>query len=170
MVCAAHNNEPSIVVEFRARERWPGWAVEGEGFVPLHRITKSIDFCYGHRLVGYAGKCRYLHGHNGVLEVDIDAEVLDEMGMVVDFGEVRDLVKGWVDEHIDHRMVLSRLDPVVPLLVESGEPVYLLDENPTAENLARHIFENVETLGMTLSEVRLWETPTNLATYRLHTR
>lgn len=134
--------------------------------MPLHRITKSIEFCYGHRLVGYAGKCRYLHGHNGLLEVDVDAERLDDMGMVVDFGEVRDLVKGWVDEHIDHRMVLSRLDPVAPVLIESGEPVYLLDENPTAEYMARHIFEKVEALGMTLSEIRLWETPTNLATYR----
>ena len=136
--------------------------------MPLYRITKAIDFCYGHRLIDYAGKCRYLHGHNGRLEVDIDAEALDNMGMVADFGDVRDLVKGWIDEHIDHRMVLSRLDPLVPLLVESGEPVYLLDENPTAENLARHIFEKVLEQGMTLSEVRLWETPTSLATYRRH--
>jgi len=165
-VCAAHNSEPSIVVEFRARERRPGWAVEGEGFVPLHRITKSIEFCYGHRLVGHSGKCRFLHGHNGLLEVDVDAEELDAMGMVVDFGEVRDLVKGWVDEHIDHRMVLSRNDPVVPILLESGEPLYLMDENPTAESLARHIFEKVSELGMTLSEIRLWETPSNLATYK----
>ena len=145
-----------------------GWVAWGEGFVPLYRITKAIDFCYGHRLIDYAGKCRYLHGHNGRLEVDIDAEALDNMGMVADFGDVRDLVKGWIDEHIDHRMVLSRLDPLVPLLVESGEPVYLLDENPTAENLARHIFEKVLEQGMTLSEVRLWETPTSLATYRQH--
>ena len=134
--------------------------------MPLHRITKAIDFCYGHRLIDYAGKCRYLHGHNGRLEVDIDAEALDDMGMVADFGAVKDLVKGWIDQHIDHRMVLSRLDPLVPLLVESGEPVYLLDENPTAENLARHIFEKVSEQGITLSEVRLWETPTSLATYR----
>ena len=42
------------------------------------------------------GKCRYLHGHNGVLEVDIEGESLDERGMVMDFGEVGDLVKGWV--------------------------------------------------------------------------
>jgi len=116
--------------------------------------------------VGHSGKCRFLHGHNGLLEVDVDAEELDAMGMVVDFGEVRDLVKGWVDEHIDHRMVLSRNDPVVPILLESGEPLYLMDENPTAESLARHIFEKVSELGMTLSEIRLWETPSNLATYK----
>ena len=134
--------------------------------MPLHQITKVIEFCYGHRLLGYVGKCRYLHGHNGLLEVDVDAEALDTMGMVMDFGKVRDVVKGWVDEHIDHRMVLSRLDPVVPLLAESGEPLYLMDENPTAENMARHIFEKVNELGMPLSEIRLWETPTNLATYR----
>ena len=44
--------------------------------------------------------------------------------------------------------------------------MYLLDENPTAENLARHIFENVSQLGVSLSEVRLWETPSSYATYR----
>ena len=50
-----------------------------------HKITKSIDFCYGHRLLEYDGKCKHLHGHNGLIEVDIEADSLDDLGMVMDF-------------------------------------------------------------------------------------
>ena len=133
--------------------------------MPLHRVTRTIEFCYGHRLLDYKGKCRHLHGHNGLLEVDVDAEELDDLGMVMDFGDVRDLVKSWIDENIDHRMVLWRRDPLAAVLTGMGEPVYLLDENPTAENLARHIFLQVSKQGLRLSEVRLWETPSSCATY-----
>jgi 6-pyruvoyltetrahydropterin/6-carboxytetrahydropterin synthase len=134
--------------------------------VPLHRVTTAIEFCYGHRLLDYEGKCRYLHGHNGLLEVAVDAEELNEQGMVMDFGDIRDQMKSWVDENIDHRMVLWRRDPLATVLIDMGEPVYLLDENPTAENIARHIFLRVSERGLRLSEVRLWETPSSCATYR----
>ena len=134
--------------------------------MPLHRITKAIEFCYGHRLLQYEGKCRNLHGHNGLLEVDVDAESLDERGMVMDFSDVRDQVKGWIDENIDHRMVLARRDPAVSPLSDMGEPLYLIDENPTAENLAKHIFDKLSQQGLRLTEVRLWETPSSYATYR----
>lgn len=132
----------------------------------VHRVTRTIDFCYGHRLLDYDGKCRHLHGHNGLLEVDVESGELDARGMVVDFGEVRDRVKGWIDENLDHRMLLCREDPVVPLLTGAGEPLYLMDENPTAENIARHIFREVRRQGLQVSEVRLWETPFSYATYR----
>ncbi|MBI2871692.1 MAG: 6-carboxytetrahydropterin synthase [Chloroflexi bacterium] len=134
--------------------------------MPLHRVTRAIEFCYGHRLLDYSGKCRHLHGHNGLLEVEIEAESLDGLGMVVDFGVVADLVKGWVDANLDHRMVLCRRDPVVPLLAEMGEPLYLMDENPTAENISKHVFQQAQRQGLRVSEVRLWETPSSYATYR----
>lgn len=134
--------------------------------MPVHKVTRTIDFCYGHRLLDYEGKCRHLHGHNGLLEVDVEAANLDARGMVVDFGEVRDQVKGWIDRNLDHRMLLCRKDPVVPLLTGVGEPLYLMDENPTAENIARHIFLEVRRQGLHVSEVRLWETPSSYATYR----
>ena len=131
-----------------------------------HRITKLIDFCYGHRLLEHKGKCRYLHGHNGRLEVDVVADRLDEQGMVVDFGDVNDLVKEWVDANLDHRMLLCHRDPVVPVLAELGEPMYLMDENPTAENISKHIYEQVRKRGLRVSEVRLWEIPSSFAVYR----
>ena len=86
--------------------------------------------------------------------------------MVRDFTEVRDIVKSWVDENLDHKMLLRRDDPVIPALSELGEPLYLLDVNPTAENIAKHIFEQARENGLALTEVRLWETPSSYAVYR----
>ncbi len=129
------------------------------------KVTKHIDFCYGHRLLDYDGKCRHLHGHNGLLEVEVAATGLDDLGMVVDFSRIRDVVKGWVDAHLDHRMILCTRDPMAAVLQEMNEPLYLLEENPTAENIAKHIFEKAAEMGLRLSEVRLWETPSSYAVY-----
>ena len=134
--------------------------------MPIYRVTKTIEFCYGHRVLGHGGQCRHLHGHNGMLEVDVEAGSLDELGMVMDFTEVRDRVKAWIDENIDHRMVLCRQDPAAPALMELGEPLYLMDENPTAENIARHVYQQIRLRGLELLEVRLWESRTSYATYR----
>ena len=131
----------------------------------MHKVTTSIEFCYGHRLVRHQGKCRYLHGHNGRIEVDVESDGTDELGMVMDFGDLRDVVKSWIDENIDHRMVLTRDDPFVTAMRDLKESVYLLDDNPTAENLSRHIFEQVRRQGLRVSEVRLWETPSSFASY-----
>ncbi len=131
-----------------------------------HRVTKTIDFCYGHRLLDYGGKCRNLHGHNGLLEVDVESNELDDLGLVMDFNEIRDVVKGWVDDNLDHRMVLCRRDPVAPVLTEMGEPLYLMDDNPSAENISKLIYLEVRKQGLKVTEVRLWETPTSYAAFR----
>src|SRR5687768_16667368 len=98
----------------------------------MFSVSREIDFCYGHRLLNYDGKCRYLHGHNGRAVITIEAQDLDHRGMVLDFSDIKDGVTTWIDENLDHRMLLSRNDPVVPMLQQMGEPVYLLDLNPTA--------------------------------------
>ena len=134
--------------------------------MPLHRITKTIEFSYGHRLLEYDGKCRYLHGHNGLLEVDLEADTLDGRGMVMDFVEVQNQVKEWVDGNLDHRMVLCREDPAVPALAELGEPLYLMDDNPTAENIAKLVYRQAREKGLSVTEVRLWETRSSCAAYR----
>ena len=131
-----------------------------------HKVTRTIEFCYGHRLLDYDGKCRFLHGHNGLLEVDVEGEELDIRGMLMDFGDLRDTVKGWVDAHLDHQMLLCRTDPVVPILQRLGEPFYLMEENPTAENISKLIYHQMRKLGLKVSAVRLWETPSSYATYR----
>jgi 6-pyruvoyltetrahydropterin/6-carboxytetrahydropterin synthase len=85
--------------------------------------------------------------------------------MVCDFSDIKRVVKGWIDETIDHRMVLRRDDPLVTLLQQLGEPVYLLDSNPTVERIARLIFEYATTQGLPVVRVKVWETPTSFAEY-----
>jgi 6-pyruvoyltetrahydropterin/6-carboxytetrahydropterin synthase len=131
----------------------------------MFRVSREIDFCYGHRLLDYQGKCRHLHGHNGRALITVQSATLDERGMVLDFGDIKVVVSRWIDDHLDHRMVLRRDDPAVPVLQQLGEPMYLLDVNPTAENIAKLIFDVTARHGFPVSEVRLWETPRCVATY-----
>ncbi len=131
----------------------------------MFRVTREIHFCYGHRLLKYEGKCRHLHGHNGCAVISIEGEALDERGMVLDFSDIKRTVSNWIDENLDHRMLLHREDPVVPLLQEMGEPLYLLDDNPTAENIAQLIYQQNRSSWVPIVEVKLWETPHCFATY-----
>jgi 6-pyruvoyltetrahydropterin/6-carboxytetrahydropterin synthase len=129
-------------------------------------VMKMVDFCYGHRLLNYNGKCKNLHGHTGQIEVYIRAGTLDELGMVVDFTKIKAVVKQWVNDNLDHRMILCRKDPLVALLQQTGEPVYLMDENPTAENIARHVYQEVKRQKFNVTEVRLWESSSSFASYK----
>ena len=131
----------------------------------MFSVTREISFCYGHRLLNYDGKCRHLHGHNGRAVITLEAPRLDELGMVVDFSKLKRVVGGWIDETLDHKMLLREDDPVLPYLRLQGEPVFVLDVNPTAENIARLIFDFTAGQGFPVVEVRLWETENCFATY-----
>lgn len=131
----------------------------------MFRVTREIDFCYGHRLLNYDGKCKYLHGHNGRAVIAIEASELDDRGMVLDFSDIKRVVSNWIDENLDHRMLLRRDDPAVAALEAMGEPMFLMDANPTAENIARLIFDFTAAQGFPIAECRLWETPRCFATY-----
>lgn len=132
----------------------------------MYRVSKSVSFCYGHRLLDYAGKCRHLHGHNARAVITLQSQALDERGMVEDFSEVKRLVWTWLDEAIDHTMLLRHDDPLLPALQDAGERVMITDENPTAEVIARMIFDYVAGNGYPVTEVTLWETETSCASYR----
>lgn len=131
----------------------------------MFSVTKNIEFCYGHRLTQYSGKCQHLHGHNGRLEIEISGERLDERGMLTDFGDIKRLMKVWIDDNLDHRMILKADDPLAGLLAERGEPVFTMAENPTAEALAQLIFLKARELGLPVSRVRMWETSDSFATF-----
>ena len=63
----------------------------------MYRVSKSVAFCYGHRLLNYQGKCQHLHGHNARAVITLESNELDERGMVMDFSEVKQLVWAWLD-------------------------------------------------------------------------
>jgi 6-pyruvoyltetrahydropterin/6-carboxytetrahydropterin synthase len=131
----------------------------------MFRVTRALSFCYGHRLLDYEGKCRHLHGHNGRAVITLQSPQLDGRGMVVDFSDLKRVVGSWIDDTLDHKMLLRRDDPILPLLRQQGEPVFVLDVNPTAENIARLIFEFTAARGFPVVEVQLWETETCVASY-----
>ncbi|MBN2295152.1 MAG: 6-carboxytetrahydropterin synthase [Pirellulales bacterium] len=133
----------------------------------MFQVSREFNFCYGHRLLDHQGKCKHLHGHNARVLVSFEAADLDPEGMVLDFGKIKQVVNQWVEDNLDHRMILRNDDPAVGPLEKLGEPLYLIEKNPTAENIARIIFEKAAEASLPVVEVRLWETPKCHATYRI---
>lgn len=131
-----------------------------------YSVSTSFTFCYGHRLQNYNGPCKHLHGHNARVELIVDQDELDSQGMVCDFRTLKSTAKTWVDANFDHRMLLQENDPMVTLLREQGEPVYCMPVPPTAENIAREIYEQLRNAGIPITIVKIWENESSCATYR----
>jgi 6-pyruvoyltetrahydropterin/6-carboxytetrahydropterin synthase len=131
----------------------------------MFRITQHIDFCYGHRLLNYEGKCQYLHGHNGRAAISLEGERLDGRGMLIDFTDIKRSLRTWIDNELDHRMILHSEDPLLPLFTGHQQPVHVIPVNPTAENIAKLIYDHAKQVGFPVVEVVLWETPNSSAAY-----
>lgn len=118
-------------------------------------ILKVVtDFSSAHSLRNYPGKCAKFHGHNWDIEVSVCSNILNKVGMVIDFKEIKQKVKQ-VTQKLDH----SYLNEVSPF-----------DKiNPTAENIAKYIFEEVKELieneNIKLKQVSIWENKDSCATY-----
>jgi 6-pyruvoyltetrahydropterin/6-carboxytetrahydropterin synthase len=131
----------------------------------MYSVTKRLDFCYGHRLLDYEGICRHPHGHNASVEIEIEADKLDSRNMVADFSDIKRLMKTWIDRELDHKMILRADDPLTRVLQNMGEPVFIVDSNPTVERIARLIFDVAREQGLPVTRITVWETPTSWATY-----
>jgi len=83
----------------------------------------------------------------------------------MDFSDIKRAIKTWVDRELDHKMILRQDDPLVPVLQGMQEPVFTLDSNPTAERIARLIYDVARDQGLPVARVTVWETPTSWATY-----
>ncbi|MFO1518818.1 MAG: 6-carboxytetrahydropterin synthase [bacterium] len=132
----------------------------------MYRVIKNLSFCYGHRLWNYQGKCARCHGHNAVVQAEFSSEKLDSTGMVVDFDEIKAKIQKFLDESLDHKMILHRQDPLAKVLQDFGETVFLTEENPTAEHLAKLIFDHAKKTGLPATSVKVWETPSSCAEYQ----
>jgi len=115
------------------------------------------NFSSAHQLRGYKGKCENLHGHNYKIEIYARGRELDNIGLLVDFGELKTAADEVV-RYLDHRNI-NELPPFDEEL------------NPSAENLARYILERVAAqVGderVEVYKVRCFETPTSVATYQV---
>jgi 6-pyruvoyltetrahydropterin/6-carboxytetrahydropterin synthase len=128
--------------------------------------VRRLQFCAGHRVHRHESKCRHLHGHNYVVFFHAEAEHgLDALGRVIDFGALKSRLWPWLETHWDHGTILWREDDEAIAAVRGieGQKLFLLDTNPTAENLALHLLHVVaprllEGTGVTVRKVVLWET------------
>jgi len=123
----------------------------------MFEITIEETFAAGHALRNYRGKCENVHGHNYRCQVSVKGGTLDEIGLLVDFVELKRIVHAVLDR-MDHQW-LNEFPPFDVL-------------NPSAENMARYIYEEIAAglkarEGVRLASVRLWETDTASVTYFL---
>ena len=117
----------------------------------MYKLTIHTRFSAAHFLQDYPGACAQVHGHNWKVEVRVQAEELDESGMAIDFHDLKARTREIV-EGLDHRYL-------------NDLPAFQR-QNPTAENIARLIFEEARALHLPVAAVRLWETRTACAEYR----
>ncbi len=130
-------------------------------------ITRLFGIDVGHRVTRHESKCRNVHGHRYTFEVTVDAPQLDHAGRVLDYGEIKTIVGGWLDTHWDHGYVHASWDPVGGHLRESGLKTFAMDTEPTAENLASFllgVLPGILPTGIRPISVKVWETPNCSAT------
>ena len=138
------------------------------------RITKQFNFETGHALYGYDGKCRNVHGHSYKLSVTVIGRPITDtshvkLGMVIDFGDLKKIVKEEIVDQFDHATVFNKNTPHVELakeLTDRGHNVILADYQPTSENM---VIDFAKRIGARLPEnislhsLRLQETDTSFA-------
>ncbi len=127
--------------------------------------VRRIQFCAGHRVWKHEHRCRNLHGHNYTAFFHATAEALDPLGRVIDFGVLKERLGGWIDRHWDHGFICFRDDAeaIAAMSAVPDQKTFLLDENPTTENMAKHLLhvvgpEQLAGTGVRLVRVVLWET------------
>lgn len=131
----------------------------------MYSISKSFSFCYGHRLLGDKGKCRNLHGHTAKVVIHLESGILDENGMVCHFDNLKNTIGKWIEENLDHAMLLSKDDPAAKVLKEIGERLYVMETNPTAESIAKLIHTQAKSQKLPVARVEMWESDTAKASY-----
>jgi len=139
-------------------------------------VTKEFSFDMGHRLPNHDGKCKNIHGHTYRLQVttkgDVNAsEGSPKEGMVVDFSDIKSVVKTFINEYLDHYFMVHEKDqPTHKFLIDNNFAVTAVPFVPTAENMCEWMFnmlsEDINKLGCELYSLRLWETPSSFAEFK----
>ncbi len=138
------------------------------------RITKQFSFETGHALYGYDGKCKNVHGHSYKLSVTVvGTPIIDrnnvKFGMVIDFSDLKSIVKEEIVDQFDHATVFNQTTPHLELaneLKSRGHHVILVDYQPTSENMVIDFAQKIKSrlpISVQLFSLKLQETETSFA-------
>jgi len=134
-------------------------------------VTRIFHFSAAHRLFQYDGDCGKIHGHNYEVRVKLSSHVCNGQGMVVDFKDIKKMLGAWIDEELDHSLMLHVLDPLCkePVILANAK-LCILHVNPTAEMLAAYIRIKTEkfvygkyTSAVDVASVIVYETHNSFA-------
>lgn len=142
-------------------------------------VSRLVEWDMGHRVPNHKSKCRNLHGHRYKMWVTLEGEVVGEQGvsdegMVIDFSDIKRIAEGYVDTNLDHGYMGHKLldRDLLSLIDERGMKLVAVDFVPTAENIAKYLFEQLSPLfvdvygtKLRLSKIRLYETPKSFVDY-----
>ncbi|CAM1345783.1 6-pyruvoyl trahydropterin synthase family protein [Tenacibaculum crassostreae] len=138
------------------------------------RITKQFNFETGHALYGYDGKCKNVHGHSYKLSVTVIGQPISDTsnvkyGMVIDFGDLKKIVKEDIVDVFDHATVFNKNTPHIELakeLKDRGHHVILVDYQPTSEMMVIDFAKKIKARlpeNIELHSIKLQETETSFA-------
>jgi len=143
----------------------------------VYKVIKEVKWEAAHRLLNYKGKCANIHGHSYRAIFTFGSNNLNEDGMVVDFTILKKELQGWLDKYWDHALILNKLDPLtMDHNVISANKLFILDGNPTAENMTRFLFDAANNIfgtdvkkgsGFYLVSVEVFEGSKSSAMYTL---
>lgn len=137
------------------------------------RITKRFNFEMAHALLNYEGKCCNIHGHSYSLQVTLKGEAMTNPGspkdgMVMDFGDIKEIVKNNIVDPLDHSLMVNDLIPgfQIEALKQTTRRIHVVNFQPTSENIAVYIAGIIQQHlppGVALFSVRLYETSDSYA-------
>lgn len=135
------------------------------------RITKAYKFDMAHALPGHDGLCSNIHGHSYELLVTLIGEPIDDpdspkFGMVIDFKDLKKIIKGLIVDELDHSMILRKDTPqeLLSVMQKSYERIVLVDYQPTSENMIIDFATRIKAAlppNVKLHHLKLWETVTS---------
>ena len=142
-------------------------------------ITKTIEIDMGHRVPNHKSKCRNLHGHRYEIEIGVDDKVIttkgtSDEGMVIDFGDLKEIMNEIIDDVYDHSFTMYLGDEFIETFIDlrdKGQKINFVTFPPTAEKLAEHWFKlikpELEKKKIKIHHVMVRETPSSAATYSI---
>ena len=130
------------------------------------KCTQILGFDSAHRIIGHSGNCKMLHGHRYTLEATFESDELNDLGMVIDFSIIKQKLTKWLNTNWDHNAILSIIDKDLGDKISkiTGQKIFYLKVNPTAENMAYFLLHKVcpiifQDESVQCTQIKLYETP-----------